>query len=401
MEPRTGRAVLQALSVPYAQPTYGKAEIEAVVEALSDPAHLVSGPRIDALERRVAALLGQRHGVMVNSGSSANLLALTALKKRHGLRDGARVLSPALSGGWIPGPIRQARLEPVFCDVVPGRYTAGPEEVEEGLRRTGASLVVVPLLLGELPDTDGIVEVCDRHGVPLIFDACDTLGYPSVRTAGAEAVTTSFYATHVITAAGTGGLVAFREEEDSRVARALAKWGRKTVLTSGEDQTDRFASRLDGIAYDTDFIFQLEAYNLQPAEVQAAFALAQLRTLSLRVAQRRLRWNQVYEALRPHDVDLPVRDPEAAWLAFPFRVRGEERTRLARELEARGIQTRPIMGGNVLRQPALSGLAAAGERSRFGEADHAMARGILVAAHQGLTDEQAEHLIITLDELLS
>lgn len=401
MESRPGGTAIQTLSVPYAQPTYGEAEIEAVVEALHDSEHLVSGPRIAELETKVAALLGQRHGVMVNSGSSANLLALLALKERHNIPDGSMVLSPALSGGWIPNPIRQAGLRPVFCDVAPGRYTAGPEEVDEGLRRTGASLVVVPLLLGELPDTQGIIDVCAEYGVPLIFDACDTLGYPSERTAGAEAVTTSFYATHVITAAGTGGLVAFREEGDARVARALTKWGRKTVLTGSADINTRFAACLDGIPYDGDFVFQMEAYNLQPAEVQAAFALVQLKTLSLRVAQRRYRWNQVYEALRPHDVDLPVRDSEAAWLAFPFRARGVERTELARELEERGIQTRPIMGGNVLRQPVLHGLTTDEERNRFGEADRAMARGILVAAHQGLTDEQMNHLTGTLDELLS
>ena len=388
--------------VPYAQASWGDYERFAVAAALQDGERLVSGANIADFEHRVADLLGMAEGVMVNSGSSANLLALLALKQKHNIPDGSAVLTPILTGGWIIGPILQAGLVPVFCDVEPQAYVASIAEIGKRVDQVWPSMVLYPLLLGNGANLFHLRDML--NGRPLIVDSCDTLN-PDLR-AGlhkvADAVTTSFYASHMITAAGGGGMVAFKDPDLATKARVLSQWGRQSVEFGDSDDVERrFAYELDGIPFDAKFIFGVEGYNLQPTEVQAAFGLAQLDWLGERVALRRQRFNELRtfiagtKWLAP-PVQLSPLQP--VWLAFPILLKpGAPFTRmdLARHLEANGIQTRPVMGGNITRQPAFKYLA---DRRTYPVADDVMRNGLLVGCHESLTDDQMSHLTTTIAE---
>jgi CDP-6-deoxy-D-xylo-4-hexulose-3-dehydrase len=253
---------------------------------------------------------------------------------------------------------------------------------------------MVPLLLGNVPDMPALREIADRHKLALIEDSCDTLraryaGLPS--GAYSDVSTTSFYATHVITCAGGGGMVCFRDEEHARRARMLANWGRASVLEGYADASveSRYRMVLDETPYDAKFVFFEVGYNLQALELQAAFGLEQFHRLDGFLAQRRANVAHLDTYVRTTDwLRGPVVHPKAEpnWLAYPLRVNcsamdaPSERMRLAVHLEACGIQTRPIMTGNVLRQPAFR---AAGS-GRFPWADDVMRSGLLVGCHQGL-----------------
>lgn len=386
------------MKVPYAAPSYGQREIDAVVGVLNNPAQIVAGPKVEAFEDRVCALFGKRHGLMVNSGSSANLLALASLE----LEPGAEVITPALTFATTVAPILQLGLVPVLVDVDPATFVVTPEAVRAAITtQTGA--LMIPLLLGNVPDMFGLAEL----GLPIIEDSCDTLGATwAGRPTGyySDISTTSFYASHVITAAGGGGMVCFHEGRREHKARLLAHWGRASSLyghgRASEDIGLRYSHRIDGEPYDAKFLFVEVGYNMQPLELQAAFGLEQLDRLAGFTALRARHWQTLYDffAQFPHLFTLPEVLPEAGpnWLAFPIRVRPDApftRMEVARYLEGRGIQTRPIMTGNILRQPAFEALG----RGEFLGADAVMREGLLLGCHHALTDDQIAFVMMAVE----
>jgi CDP-6-deoxy-D-xylo-4-hexulose-3-dehydrase len=335
---------------------------------------------VAAFERAVSDELGLPHGLMVNSGSSANLLALIA----GGYEPGDGVLTPALTFGTTVAPILHTGLVPQYVDADPDTYQIDINGLEAAATdRTRA--VLVPLLLGNVPDLTAIHRFCARRGLDLILDSCDTLG---ARWKGApvgeaaDAVTTSFYASHIITAAGGGGLVAFRDEAGHDRARLLAYWGRASNLGDGDDILARYA---DG--YDLKFMFPAAGFNLQPTEVQGAFGLAQMKTLSDRQRTRARHWRRLFDVFGrwPDYFARPkvLRSAEPHWLAFPVRVLDAApftRRDMAIHLESVGIETRPVMTGNILRQPGFRDEGA----DAFPGADTVMRQGLLLGCHQGL-----------------
>jgi len=388
--------------VLYASPCYGHEEIDAVRGVLENPRQIGAGPLVAEFEGRIAALFDKPHGVMTNSGSSANLLALASL----GLPHGSEVITPALTFSTTVAPILQLGFRPVFVDVEPYSYQVSVRAVEAAVtERTSA--IMVPLLLGNVPDMPALRAVADRRGLALIEDSCDTLNarYDDRPTgAYSDVSTTSFYATHVITCAGGGGMVCFRSEAHADRARMFAHWGRASVLEGYSDASveSRYRMVLDDVPYDAKFVFFEVGYNLQALELQAAFGLRQLDRLDGFLARRRANVARLDSYVRGTGwLRGPAVHPGACpnWLAYPLRVdcpesdAPHERKRLAIHLEAAGIQTRPIMTGNVLRQPAFR---AAGS-GRFPWADHAMRSGLLVGCHQGLGPEDMTVITGALD----
>jgi CDP-6-deoxy-D-xylo-4-hexulose-3-dehydrase len=372
--------------VPYAGPVWGEPEIQAVLDVLRSPSRqLAAGPKVAEFERRIAALFGQPHGVMVNSGSSANLLALAALN----LPRGSRVVTPALTFATTVAPILQLGLVPEFVDVEPGAYVAGPPTLYSGA-------AVLPLLLGNAPD---MVE-WRENTTSLIVDSCDTLDVRALTYA--DMVTTSFYASHVVTAMGGGGMVCCRWPRHAERVRLLANWGRRSTLVPSDAIEDRYTTDVLG-PYDAKFLFPVAGYNMQATEAQAAFGLAQLDRLPDFLATRHWHFTQLrsfFECYGEWFV-LPESAPGANWLAFPLTVRPEApftRLDFVRHLEARGIQTRPIMAGNILRQPGFTHL---GDPDRFPVADSVMRGGVLLGCHQGLTDEQIGYVQDVADAFLT
>jgi CDP-6-deoxy-D-xylo-4-hexulose-3-dehydrase len=374
--------------VPYAAASYGRAEIDAVLDVLENPAQLVPGPAVAEFERRVSEMFGKPHGLMVNSGSSANLLALAALD----LPPGSEVITPALTFATTVAPILQLGLRPVFVDVEPDTYVVDMFQVLDAVtERTSAALI--PWLLGNAPR--GGLSTTLLDGVPIIADCCDTIGHRAPQWA--DVVTTSFYASHVITCAGGGGMACFADEAAAKRARLLSRWGRASALMGeNEDAATRWAGE-----YDAKFLFPAAGYNMQPLELQAAFGLAQLDLLPERLVGRRQRWEQLYGQLSsvPGIALAVVTAPYSPnWLAFPFRVLDSApftRRDLALHLEAHGIQTRPVMAGNILRQPGF--FRCSGRRpEEFPNTDAVHRGGLLVGCHEGLAASDIDYVVDTI-----
>lgn len=366
------------MRIPYAAPDYGTAEIDAVVRVLSDPGQIVAGPEVEAFEQAVASLFGVRSGVMVNSGSSGNLLALAALD----LPRGSRVATPACTFATTVAPIVQLGHQPVFVDVDPSTYQIDPTELPS------ADAYMVPRLLGNLPDEERIRDAAD--GEPVIVDACDTLGPETV----GDVVTTSFYASHVLTCAGGGGMVCFRDPELADRAKLLANWGRTSTLMDTDDVEARYETTLGGRPHDAKFVFTAIGYNMQPLELQGAFGVEQLKRLPASLARRRENFDALLDFFRRYEAwfTLPE-DRGGHWLAFPLTIRDGapfDRRHLAVWLEGEGVQTRPVMAGNILRHPPFSHL---GRAEDYPVSDHIMQNGLLVGCHQGLTTDDIDYMM--------
>jgi CDP-4-dehydro-6-deoxyglucose reductase, E1 len=393
------------MRVPYARAIYGREEIDAVNRVLEDsPLTLIGGPEVVRFEERVAALFGKRYGLMVNSGSSANTLAVAAIE----LEPGAEVITPVLTFSTTVAPLVQQGLVPAFVDVEPDTFNIDAGQVEDVIGpRTRA--MMVPNLIGNLPDWAALREIADRHGLSVVEDSADTIG-STYRDAPmgrlSDIATTSFYASHVVTAAGFGGMLTTDDPEVERRARLLRGWGRtSSILGESEAIEDRFDVDLDGIEYDAKFLFSALGYNFLPSEVAAAFGNVQLDRLG-EYTRRRV---ENFSALRAFFANygewfvLPRQNPDAVtpWLAFPLIVRDEApftRRELQIHLETAGIQTRVVFTGNVLRQPALRDVARREHPGGYPNADRVTRGGLLLGCHQGMAPDQIDHVTDTFGE---
>jgi len=390
------------IRVPYAQAVYGKDEIAAVLGVLKNPLKITAGPLVKKFETKIARLFGKRYGVMVNSGSSANLLALEVLN----FPKGSEVITPALTFSTTLAPILQNGLSPVFADVEMGKYVINADLVEPLITKKTRALMI-PALIGNVPDMVKLRAVAKKYNLVFIEDSCDTLGarfakLPTGRFS--DISTTSFYASHIITAAGGGGMVCFNDEALSRRALVKSNWGRDSTLFGHYEQSEeikkRFAGVLAGDRYDAKFIFSEVGYNFQPREADAAFGLQQLKKLSLFKKIRQVNFADLKKFFGKYEdfFILPGEDTRAQsnWLAFPLLVRdGAPFTRMAftKYLEENNIQTRPIFTGNVLRQPAFISLASQKLlEGSYPVTDYIMKNGFLVGCHQGLGRKQIDYL---------
>lgn len=384
------------MRVNYGQSVYGEEEIAAVVKVMRTSTQM--GAAVRTMEQSVAALFAKPYGIMVNSGSSANYLAVEILD----LPKGAEVITPALTFATTVAPIVRAGLVPAFVDAAEATYNINVDAIERMISpKTRA--VMIPSLIGNLPDWDRIRAVADAHGLIVVEDSADTLGATLDGTSTgnrSDISTTSFYGSHVITAAGNGGMVCIRDEELARRAKLLRSWGRTSSLfVDSETIENRFNVELDGFAYDAKFVFEELGFNVEPSEMGAAFGLVQLDRLEQNIAAR----ERNFAAQRAFFQDyedwfvLPRQLPGArtGWLAFPLTVRADApftRRDMQIFLERRDIQTRPVFTGNILRQPAMAGVNRKEASGGYPVADDVMRGGILLACHHGLTDDQLAHI---------
>ena len=345
----------------YAQAVYGREEIDAVVNVLENQSlALMTGPSVTQFEARVAALFGKAYGLMVNSGSSANLLAIAAL----GLSPGNEVITPALTFSTTVAPLVQHGLVPVFVDVEADTYNIDAGLVEAMIGPKTRAMMI-PNLIGNLPEWASLREIADRHGLKVIEDSADTIGskYRGEPTGSlSDIATTSFYASHIVTCGGFGGAVCINDPELERRAKLLRGWGRSSsILGESEATEDRFNMSISGIDYDAKFVFESPGYNFLPSEMAAAFGLVQLDRLE-NYADRRVRNFGALTAFF-HEYEnwfiLPRQTKETytPWLAVPLVVRDNApftRRQLQLHFEDQGIQTRTVFTGNILRQPGFS-----------------------------------------------
>src|SRR3954463_10971472 len=275
--------------IDYAGSGHDEEGIAAVVEVLRGPSTALRiGKNVRAFEQGVAELFGKRRGVMCNSGSSALYLAVELL----GLEPGDEIITSAVTFSTDIAPIVRAGLVPVFVDIEPDTYNVDVDAIEPMIGpRTRA--ILVPNLIGNVPDWDRIRAIADAHDLLVVEDSCDALGSTLRGTptgARSDISVTSFALSHIITAAGTGGMVCVDDEELVDRCLLLRRWGRRSeaqIYGSRKGVDRRFFSSIDGdIEYDNLFIFDEVGWNFEPSELSAAFALVQLDKLPAKLAAR-------------------------------------------------------------------------------------------------------------------
>lgn len=383
----------------YAHACYGQAEIDAVNDVLQNcELNLVDGPAVAEFERRVSRSYGKAWGVMVNSGSSANLLAIAALQ----LPLNSEVVTPALNWATTVAPIVQNGLVPAFVDVEPDSFTINASQIKAMIgERTKAMLV--PDLVGNVADWPALAKIAQRYGLRTIQDSADTIGGTLAgRPTGSwsDLTTVSFYASHIITCAGLGGMVCGNVPEMAERVRLLRSWGRRSsVFGERENTEDRFSAEIDGIPYDSKFIFDAQGYNFLPSELGAAFGLCQFDRLEDFIDKRIANWQRLRAFFADHEdwFILPHQRPDTrlAWLAFPLVVRPEApfgRHDLQLYFERRGIQTRTILAGNILRQPGFQALNCRLAPAGYPNTDRVMRGGLLVGCHQSLSADDIDYI---------
>lgn len=397
------------MRVPYAQAVYGEEEIAAVNRVLQNPLKLSPGESVKKFEEEIAILFGKEHGVMVNSCSSANLLAVEAVNPEPG----DEFITPALTFGTTVAPLIQKGVKPVFVDVVPGTYQTDVDQIED-LITDKTKALIIPSLLGNIPELDRIQTIAKKHNLIFIEDSADTLGATFAgKPTGtySDISTTSFYASHIITAAASGGMIMCNDAVMADRIRMLASWGRASTLfgthEESEDIDKRFSGGIDDIAYDAKFVFAEVGYNFQSTEIAAAFGLEQLKRLPLFTQYRKDHFSRLNAFFSKYEqyFTLPKQHSQVVtnWLAFPLTIKeGAPFTRydITRHLEEKNIQTRPIFTGNVLRQPAYKHLLESQPVKTFSVADDIMKNGFVIGCHQGLESEQLDYLEQTISDFI-
>lgn len=357
-------------TVPVTGKVFGSAEIQAAIIASMD-FWLTSGPYTEKFESRFAKTVGMRNAYMVNSGSSANLLALSALTSPklgdRALRPGDEVITVAAGFPTTVTPILQNGLIPVYVDVDLGTYVANEEQLEAAISpKTRA--VMMAHTLGNPFNLDLVQRLAAKHNLWLIEDSCDGLGgtYRGQQLGSfGDLSTFSFYPAHHITT-GEGGAVLVKKAAHKTIVESFRDWGRDCWCPPGCDNTclKRYEWTLGELpeGYDHKYTYSHLGYNLKSGDIQAAIGLAQLDRLDNFIELRRRNWAYLRDGLKGLEEFFIL--PEAAaesnpsWFGFALTVKAggsKTRNQIVQELNEAKIATRLLFGGNLLRQPAFMG----------------------------------------------
>jgi len=393
--------------IDYAGSVHDDREIDAVVEVLrGGPTSMRIGKNVKAMERRVADLFAKKRGVMCNSGSSALYLAYEAID----LQPGDEIITSSVTFSTDVAPVVRKGAVPVFVDVTPDTFQIDVDRIEEMITpRTRA--ILAPNLIGNCPDWDVIRGIADAHDLLVIEDSCDALGQTLNGTSTgtrADISLTSFALSHIITAAGTGGMVCFDDDDMADRALLFRRWGRRSELQlfgSLKGKVDRFFSAIDdGLEYDNIFIFDENGWNFEPSELSAAFGLVQLDKLPDNLArrQRNFEITSSYFAKYPNLFILPrlTDGIETGWHMFPFIIQPESgirRAELQQWMESHGVDTRMVWTGNVTRQPMLRGKEFRTPEGGLPNADRVMEWGLILPNNHSLSDDDCAYIGECLD----
>ncbi len=401
-------------NIPVTGKVFGEPELRAATKASLD-FWLTSGPYTEEFESRFAKTVGMRHAFMVNSGSSANLLALSSLTSpAHGeraLKPGDEVITVAAGFPTTVTPILQNGLVPVYVDVDPETYVAIDEQIEAAISsRTKA--IMMAHTLGNPFDLDFVQALGKKHNLWLIEDSCDGLGGTyrgqNLGTFG-DLSTFSFYPAHHITT-GEGGAVLIKKIAHKRIVESFRDWGRDCWCPPGCDNTclKRYEWTLGELpdGYDHKYTYSHLGYNLKSGDIQAAIGLAQLDRLESFIELRRRNWAHLLKGLK--DLEeffvLPkvTENSDPSWFGFALTVKPESpktRNEIVKALNDKKIGTRLLFGGNLLRQPAFIGTP----RRVIGDlvnTDRVMNDTFWIGVWPGLTEEMLDYVITTLNDMV-
>jgi CDP-6-deoxy-D-xylo-4-hexulose-3-dehydrase len=367
--------------------SYGEEEIKAVEKCLQDGWLAGFGPYSIEFEKKIAEEFGKKYGVFVNSGSSACLLALAALD----LPKGSKIITPALTFSTTLAPIIQLGYIPIFIDSNLTSYVPTVEDILDKVTPE-VKAIMVPNLIGNKPDWSLLkagLELIDRTDIIIVEDSADTVTY----TKDSDVSTTSFYASHVITAGGMGGMVMFNDEKYVKRALMYRDWGR--IGDNSENMDERFAHDVDGLPYDYKFLYGVLGYNMKCSEMSAAFGLVQLERFQTFKQKRRDNIERYLENLKDvKELILPDDSIKPNWLAIPFQT--ERRLELLNYLENNNIQTRVTFAGNVTRHPVYREYL-----QDFENADTIMKNGFLLGAHHGMDLDDVDYVCDKIKEFFN
>ena len=367
--------------------SYGEEEIQAVVDCLRSGWLAGFGPKSIEFEEKVAKFFGKKYGVFVNSGSSACLLALACLK----LPKGTKIITPACTFSTTLAPIIQLGLQPIFVDVGLDTYVAKVEDMLAAVTDE-VKAIMIPNLIDNKPNWKALKEglvAMGREDIIIIEDSADTV----TNTPETDIATTSFYASHVITAGGAGGMVMVNDIKLRDIILQFRDWGR--MGNNSEIMSDRFNHVVDGIPYDHKFLYDVLGYNFKSSEMNAAFGLVQLERFKDFEGIRRANVERYIVNLQGiGDIILPDDSIKPNWLAIPLQ--SERRFELLNFLEDNNIQTRVTFAGNVTRHPVYREYL-----QEFENSDIIMKNGFLLGAHHGMTIEDVDYVCDKIKEFFN
>jgi CDP-6-deoxy-D-xylo-4-hexulose-3-dehydrase len=398
--------------IPYAGRVFDEKEIIALVDASLD-FWLTTGQYAEQFEKNLAQFLGMKYCLLTNSGSSANLLAVSALTspklgdKR--LEPGDEVITTACGFPTTLNPILQNNLIPVFVDVELGTYNIRVDQIENAISEK-TKAIIIPHTLGNPANLNKISELVKNYNLWFIEDNCDALGskyHGKFTGTFGHMSTCSFYPAHHITM-GEGGAVLTNEPLLKKIIMSFRDWGRDCWCEPGCDNScrKRFEWTLGDLpeGYDHKYIYSHIGYNLKVTDMQAAIGVAQLQKLPTFIEQRKKNFIRLFKALEKYSryVVLPssVKDADPSWFGFPILVREQapfSRSDLVNHLEDHKIATRMLFGGNLLKQPAYEGIRYRISGS-IKNTDKVMNNLFWVGIYPGLTIEMLDYVIAMVDK---
>lgn len=404
--------------IQYSGPSLDGNELIALTDSILDGWFGV-GKRANLFEERFSRLIGQNFGILTNSGSSANLLAISALKSsRFGERlvAGDEVIVPATAFPTTVNPIIQNNLKPVFVDVELGTYNIDVDQLDKSISPKTRAIFLLHNF-GNPCQMKRILEIADKHDLYVIEDNCDALGakYNGQYTGSFGIMSTcSFYVAHHITM-GEGGIVLTNDEKLALILRSLRDWGRSctcpvcVVIRDPNAQcSKRYKQQFKSLpkGYDTRYVYEEIGYNLKPLEFQAAMGLIQLEKLSDFIAKRNKNFAKLYDFFKKYEdfFILPVWEAEAqpSWFAFPITL--QERAPFNRQdiikwYEKCNIETRLLFSGNLIRHPAYEDIPmrVVGDLKN---ADKIMEDSFFLGVYPGIDEEKMDHILRKTEEFL-
>ena len=407
--------------IPYASRVYDSKEMVNLVDSALE-FWLTSGRYTDEFEEELAKYLGVRYCSLVNSGSSANLVAFMTLTSpllgERRVKRGDEVITVAAGFPTTVTPVIQYGAVPVFVDVTIPQYNIDVTRLEEALSEK-TKAVMIAHTLGNPFDLGAVKQFCDRHELWLVEDNCDALGsryeidgtMKFTGTVG-DIGTSSFYPPHHMTM-GEGGAVYTDNPLLNKIARSFRDWGRDCVCPSGHDNLcghrfDRQYGELP-LGYDHKYVYSHFGYNLKATDLQAAVGCAQLKKFPSFVERRKHNFARLREGLKGTEEKLilpeacPHSDP--SWFGFLITCReGVDRNRVVQYVEERGVQTRMLFAGNLIKHPCFDEMRADGQGYRVAgtleNTDRIMADTFWVGVYPGMTDEMTDYMASVIREAI-
>jgi len=403
--------------VQYAGPFFDSDEYVRAIQSLLK-GWLVMGPSAISFEKKLPSFFGKAHGVLTNSGSSANLVMMSAMtsKRLYAFPPRTKVIVPVAGFPTTLNPILQVGFEPVFVDIEIDTLNLDLSQVEKAAKTSGAKIITFAHVLGNPPNMKELMEIVKQYDLILLEDCCDALGstYDNKPLGSfGEMASCSFFPAHHITT-GEGGFVATKNLEQEKVARSFREWGRgcycvgkKAGLSPKGTCGVRFSNWLPSLPdeiLDHKYVYEEIGYNVKPTELQGAMGLAQIEKLDEIKTRRKENFRKIFSIFKEYEeffiLPRPTQNSDPSWFAFPLTVKKSapfKRKDIMIYMENHKIQTRTYFAGNVLLQPAYSHLSSPADAiQKYPVATQATTDTFFLGTSPVITQDQIDYINITM-----